>query len=173
MPLSWDAFLARYGPMARLIARSLVQPPSTAEDVVQEALLALHQAEERQPERFEEPTVARNYFLRAVHNLARKSRRDARPTLSLDEALAGSDPSAPAAWEERARQEELARCLRELPGAERELIVRRFFEGHTLQRIASERGVALSTLHDREKALLATLRRRLERFEGRGEEARR
>lgn len=172
MPLSWNAFLARYAPMARAIARPLVRPPLTPEDVVQDAALALHRALAREPERFAQAEHARNYFLRAVQNLARKSRRDARPEELVDmDALGGVDED-PASAIVQARQRHLGRLLLELEGPARELVVRRFLEHHTLARIAAETGVPISTLHDRERAVLAELRRRMVALEGRGEEAR-
>src|SRR5262245_7941188 len=133
MPLSWDAFLARYGPMARALARSLARPPASADDLVQEALLALHQALARDPERFEAPEHARNYFLRSLRNLALKARRGAGRERPLGHALEGelraADPGDPALREVRERHELLARCLRQLPEADQELIARRFLEG--------------------------------------------
>ena len=158
MPISWDAFLTRYGPMARALAHALVRPPATADDVVQEASLALHRALEREPERFTEPDHARNYFLRAVHNLARKSRRDERPAQPLASELPAADVNDPEARATLLRQRALGRLLLELPPAGRELIARRYLEHQTLAEIAQETGVPVSTLHDREKALLAALR---------------
>lgn len=169
MPLSWDAFLARYGPMARALARSLARPPLSADDLVQEALLALHQALARDPGRFAAPDHARNYFLRTLRNLALKSHRTAGRERPLHDGV--PDPSDPAARLVRERHETLARCLRELGAADRELVERRFLEGHTLERIARERGIPTSTLHDHEKALLAELRRRCARLAGGPEEA--
>jgi RNA polymerase sigma factor (sigma-70 family) len=166
MPLPWDAFLARYAPMARAIARPLVRPPLTPEDVVQEASLALHRALARDPERFAEREHARNYFLRAVHNLACKSRRDARSEEAADmDALAVREED-PAVALIRARQGALAGLLAELAGPQRELLVRRFLEHQTLAGIAAETGTPISTLHDRERALLAGLRRRLDALDG-------
>src|SRR5262245_36633352 len=107
MPISWDAFLTRYGPMARAIAHSLVRPPATADDVFQEASLALYRALEREPERFAETEHARNYFLRAVRNLARKSRRDERPAQPLAGELPAADPSDPEARATLLRQRAL------------------------------------------------------------------
>jgi RNA polymerase sigma factor (sigma-70 family) len=161
MPISWEAFLTRYGPMARAIAHPLVRPPATSEDVVQEAALALHRALARDPERFADHGHARNYFLRAVRNLALKSRRDE----AREEPLAGQLPSAnpedAAAREMLARQRALGRLLLELEPAGRELIARRYLEHQTLARIAAETGVPISTLHDRERALLGALRAKL------------
>ena len=171
MPLSWDAFLARYGPMARLIARSLARPPATADDLVQEALLALHEALAHEPGRFGELEHARNYFLRTVRNLALRGRRDAGRERPLEVEPPAVEPPAPAERLARERHELLARCLRELPEADRELIVARYYEGRTLQRLSAQLGIPLSTLYDREKALLALLRRRLARLEGVSEEA--
>lgn len=164
MLFSWDAFLARYGPMARTLARSLARPPTSADDLVQEALLALHRALQRDAGRFTAPEHARNYFLRAIRNLALKSRRSAGRERPLADELPATDPSDPAARAVHERHETLARCLRDLNESDRELLVRRFHDGHTLQRIARERGIPLSTLHDREKALLAELRRRCARL---------
>jgi len=164
MPISWDAFLARYGPMARAIARSLVRPPVGAEDVVQEAALALFHALEREPERFQGPAHTRNYFLRAVRNLALKTQRGERgEALSSDPPA--RDPDDPAAREVLERQRLLARLIGELDPASRELFTRRFVERQTLARIAKETRVPLSTLHTRAQALVAGLRSRLEALE--------
>ena len=161
MPISWDAFLTRYGPMARALAHPLVRPPATPEDVVQEAALALHRALAREPERFAEPEHARNYFLRAARNLALKSRRDEGREVPLASELPAANPADPAAREMRARQRALGRLLLELDPAGRELIARRYLEHQTLARIAAETGVPISTLHDRETAPLAALRAKL------------
>lgn len=161
MPLSWDAFLTRYGPMARALAKNLVQPPTTPEDVAQEAALALHQALAREPERFAGSEHARNYFLRAARNLALRSRRRAGREEALSVEPPARDADDPDANALRERQAALGRLLCALDPAEREFVARRFLEQQTLARIAAETGVPLSTLHDRERALLATLRKRL------------
>jgi RNA polymerase sigma factor (sigma-70 family) len=161
MPISWDAFLTRYGPMARAIAHPLVRPPATPEDVVQEAALALHRALAREPERFADHEHARNYFLRAARNLALKSRRDEGREEPFAGELPAANPDDPAARETLLRQRALGRLLVELDPAGRELIARRYLEHQTLARIAEETGVPISTLHDREKALLGALRAKL------------
>jgi len=165
MPISWGAFLTRYGPMARALASQLVRPPATSDDVVQEAALALHRALARDPARFAEPEHARNYFLRAARNLALKSRRDSKREEPLASELPVVDADDPARRMTLARQRALARLLGELEPAVRELIARRFLEHQTLARIAQETGVPVSTLHDREKAALSELRRRLAAME--------
>lgn len=161
MLLSWDAFLTRYAPMARAIARHIVRPPATAEDVLQEAALALHRALSEEPDRFACPEHARNYYLRSVHNLALKSQRRAGREGPLEHEPPAVDADDPAARAVVERQEELARLLSELDPESRELIARRYLEHRTLAEISASTGVPVSTLHEREKALLARLRRRL------------
>lgn len=165
MPFAWEAFLARYGPMARALARSLVRPPATAEDVVQEAALALHRALHEQPARFHDAAHARNYFLRSVRNLAARSARSAGRETALEHEPSAQDDEALRAV--RARQQVLEQLLRTLAPDEQALLARRFLARETLAEAARALGVAPSTLHERERALLARLRKTLEREEER------
>ena len=162
MQLSWDAFLARYRPLARAIAVSLARTSAEADDVVQEASLALFSATAREPGRFTTSEHARNYFLRSVRNLALRTHRETARAAPLESEPAAKSPASDAV---RERQQALARLVRELDPAARELIARRFLRGQTYAQIAAETGVPLSTLHSREKALLETLRRRLDSLE--------
>jgi len=130
---------------------------------VQEASLALVRAIEQDPQRFESPVHARNYFLRTVRNIASRSHRASQRELPLEaEPPAHDDPAVREALE---RQERLARLLRELDPAQRDLIAQRYLERRTLADIARETGVPISTLHGREQALLAFLRKRLDASE--------
>ena len=158
---SWEAFLTRYRPRARAIAQSLAAPSTDPDDVVQEAAVALLKAARTAGGRLESPGHARNYFLRAVRNLASRSHRSAGRTEPLVEEPAAGRPDPDAALV-RERQRRLGRLLGELAPAERELVARRFLRRETLARISGETGIAISTLHSREKALLAKLRRRME-----------
>jgi len=165
MPFAWEAFLARYGPMARALARPLVRPPATAEDVVQEAALALHRVLAEDPARFADATHARNYFLRSVRNLAARSTRTRGREAPLVDEPAAQEEALAELQAVRARQEALGRLLRALAPEERALIAQRFLAGETLAATARVLGLPLSTVHDRERALLARLRRALERQE--------
>ena len=163
MAFSLEAFLLRYGPLARVLARRWARPPAEAEDLVQEALLALQAALSRDPARFDRLEEARGYFFRSLRNqAARARRRPATEALPREPAAPGPDPEVARV---RARQAALERELEDLDDQERELLRLRFLERRTLAAIAAARGVAVSTLHSREKALLARLRRRLERRE--------
>src|SRR6185503_18880154 len=92
-------------------------------------------------------------------------RRDSKREEPLASELPVVDADDPARRMTLARQRALARLLGELEPAVRELIARRFLEHQTLARIAQETGVPVSTLHDREKAALSELRRRLAAME--------
>ncbi len=165
MPFSWDAFLTRYGPLGRALASGLARPSAVPEDLVQEASLALFAALRRDPERFRSPEHARNYFLRAVRNLALKTHRGAERESPLEVEPPARDAHDPAATAVLARQRALARLLLELDPAGRELIARRFLRRETYAQIAAQTGIPISTLHTREKALLANLKKRLEALE--------
>lgn len=163
MTFAWEAFLARYGPMARALARPLVRPPATAEDVVQEAALALHRAARTEPQRFATVEHARNYFLRSVKNLAARSVRHAGRESELAHEPEARDELALRAIERR--RDALVDALAALRPEARELVRRRFLAHETLAEIARTSGVAISTLHDRERAALAELRRAWERLQ--------
>ena len=165
---SWEAFLARYRPMARAIALNLTGNRAEADDLVSEALLALYekwgQGGSEPGSTIEDARHARNYLFRSVRNLAAKSHR--RPsTRALPEELA--DPRQRTKEEESSarRRELLVRELASLPPAERELLTARFLRGETLLEMSRKSGVPLSTLHSRERALIARLRQQLLRRE--------
>jgi len=157
--LSWEAFLTRYGPMARALARSVSGDSVDAEDVVQEAFLALLTAWRKDPARFEGPEHARNYLLRCVRNLALETRGRRARVRALE--TEPSAPSEPETERVRARQRFLAAALLELSADERELVTRRYLKRETLAHIARDTGVPVSTLHSRERALLKRLAGRL------------
>jgi RNA polymerase sigma factor (sigma-70 family) len=156
---AWDAFIDRYRPLARNVAAGIAARGADVDDLVQEALAALLAAMRKEPDRFESVEHARNYFLRTVKNLAIKDHRR-RPDAGLE-----VEPPAPVVDADdelvAERHERVARALEELDTGERELLVRRFERRDTLAQIASDTGVPVSTLHSREKALLARLRRTL------------
>ncbi len=167
MDFAWDAFLVRYRPLAKHLARAWTGKSSEAEDVVQEATLALLRAVRSGEERFASTAHARNYYLRSVRNLAHSTHRRPAPeplTNVQDELRAGEcDPLALAAVRER--QAILEGLVRSLEGFDAELVARRFLRGETLACIADATGLPISTLHSRERALLARLREEFERLD--------
>ena len=156
--LSWDAFLTRYRPMARAIAGSLCAA-ADADDVVQEAFLALLTAWRKDPARFEGPGHARNYLLRTVRNLAASEQRARARVRPLELEPPARDDETLRVLE---RQRYLAQLLEDLDGPERELVDRRFLRRETLAAISASTGIPVSTLHSRERALLVRLARKLD-----------
>ena len=162
MHFSWDDFLARYGALARQMARSLTGRESDLDDLVQEAALALLSALNKEPERFLSREHARNYFLRALRNRAISFReRATRSPEPFGEPPIAAPADEPTVLSERRRA--LAESLDALEATDRDLMTRRFLRRQTLALVSTETGVPVSTLHAREKALLRRLRQQLDR----------
>jgi len=172
MRIPWESFLARYRALGRNLAAGLTGSRDDADDVVQEAMLALLRAE-RDGERFATLEHARNYFLRAVRNLALRRRLSAANHEPLRESLGElafqSEPLpefgglASELEREKARLSALDAAVSGLEPDARALFESRLRERRTLAAISDETGVPISTLHSREKALLERLRRAVER----------
>lgn len=173
MDLAWDAFLQRYRPLAHALARSLTGKSGEAEDIVQEAALALWRACHEDESRIETSVHARNYYLRTVRNLCLAAGRRARAKpLSETEVPRSTEADALAVAAVEERQHALGRLLRELESRDAELIARRFLRGETLAQVSAATGIPVSTLHSRERVLLGRLRERLHREERQEQEDR-
>jgi RNA polymerase sigma factor (sigma-70 family) len=162
------AIVAEQGPRLRAFVRRQVEDFGEAEDIVQEAFLALVSAY-----RLMEPVehvaawllrVARN---RIIDRFRRGARR-ASPTDPVREADALSQWPAPAADGPEAAyardllHEELAAALQELPAEQREVFVAHELEGRSFQELATVSGVGVNTLLGRKHAAVLHLRRRLQ-----------
>jgi RNA polymerase sigma factor (sigma-70 family) len=151
--------------MARALALSLAGDTAEADDLVQEAVLALIAASRRDAARFEGSEHARNYLLRSVRNVAAKARSKQARVSALDSDPVAPEHEDPEMLAVHERQRFLARALRELEPAERELVARRYLKRQTLAHISHETGAPVSTLHSREKSVLEKLRGHLARLE--------
>jgi RNA polymerase sigma-70 factor (ECF subfamily) len=176
---AWEALLARYRPIAVQLARGIVRRAELAEDVVQESACAVLAQAAARGARFESPTHARNYFLRAVHNRAVNALRDparahepvreetlaARPVEPDVLARHGPVPgAAPPAGEEPEPLQRLQHVLRALAGlraSEREAVRLRYLEGLSYREISERTGASISTLHSRVEAALERIRARI------------
>lgn len=165
-----EALLARYRPLATRIARGYTASEADADDIVQEALLAVaaHLAELREPDAFQ------FWFARVVHNAARQWLRRARRRLLEQPLEAGGealgDPQAPRPWvtaglydpasgadfELAEARDVLRRLLRTLPGRERELLERAYLDDEPYQQIARRMGLSQRGV---DSLLYRTLRR--------------
>jgi RNA polymerase sigma factor (sigma-70 family) len=125
------------------------------EDVVQEAFLALV----RQPAM---PENVVGWLYRVVRNEAGNASRASRRRTKREMAVANTSES----WfhvteEDRLDAAEAAQALKQLPIAEREVIVARLWGGLTFDEIAQLTGASTSTVHRWYQAGLNILRERL------------
>ncbi|HEX3602430.1 MAG TPA: sigma-70 family RNA polymerase sigma factor [Lacipirellulaceae bacterium] len=139
----------------KLFARQWVDP-ATAEDVVQEALVAL--LAERQPPR---SPVA--WMYRAVRNAAFDHHRASTRRRKREQVVA----AARGAWFEQQSNAlldawEVESALQSLGGESRQLVVMRIWGELGFAEIASVLELSVSTVHDRYKKALCELRSALE-----------
>jgi RNA polymerase sigma-70 factor (ECF subfamily) len=156
------ALYDRYGRAAYSLARRIVRDPSHAEDVVQEAFLAVW----RQAGRFD-ATRARpsTWILTLVHNkaidvLRREERRRPAPADEHDEPVAGDDV-AHDAWLSLQRHEVLE-ALAALSDPQREVLELAYFAGYTQAELAQRLGQPLGTIKSRTHTALGRMRELLE-----------
>ena len=143
----------RYGPVAHGLARRVLRQASMAEEVVQEAFLALW----RNPDgyRHDRGTV-RAWLLSTVHHRAvdavRREEAERRRGEGADRAVEIEDDIAGAVVEEAATVQARAAvrsCLAEIPPEQRNVLEMMYFDGKTQSRIAEELGLPLGTVKSR------------------------
>ena len=165
----WGIVFERYRALALRLAASLSLGAADAQDAVQEAAAEILGRTARGMLTLDSEESRRNYFLRAVRNKAinRRTRARADGTLPV-ETVPSSDPTpierlveSEARIAQTARVESVRRALAAIPVADRELMAQRFFLRRTLREIHEATGVAISTLHDRERSALEAIRARL------------
>jgi RNA polymerase sigma-70 factor (ECF subfamily) len=143
---------------------ALLADPLAAEDVLQETNLA---ATERLAEAAEINDFTAWLFGVARHQVQEFRRRQARERLRFgDELLDLLTIEAPAATADLSRRQQALRvCLSELPGDQRELILRRYAPDASVQRLAEEMrrtvGVVSQTLYRIRTALWHCIQGRL------------
>ena len=143
---------------------ALLGDPVAAEDVLQETNLA---ATERLEEAAQIADFTAWIFGVARHQVQEHRRRKARERIrfgdDLIDLLAGE--LAATACDLSPRQQALRGCLDDLPAPQRELILRRYNPGASVQRIAAEMqrtvGVVSQTLYRIRNALLQCIRGKL------------
>ncbi|MEO5767458.1 MAG: sigma-70 family RNA polymerase sigma factor [Polyangia bacterium] len=140
-----------------LLARGA--PASTAEEIVQEVMLAVW----RKAELFDATrgsasawifTLARNAFIDRVRRENRPMVDPADPLLSGDRETPGADVMALDA--EALRQ--LAAAVLELPPEQRQVVHRSYFQGQSLAQISAEDGLPIGTVKTRARLALSRLR---------------
>ena len=154
-----EEFYDRHQGIALAVAYRVLGDRELAEDVLQEAFLAVwRQADKFNPERGQ----VRGWFLSIVRHRAidvTRGRSFAKERLSLDEIA--FDAPHPDAWQELSAKldgEQIKEAVEALPSVQREAVMLAYFSGLTHQEIADRTGVPLGTVKGRMRLAIQKLR---------------
>jgi RNA polymerase sigma-70 factor, ECF subfamily len=143
----------RHHRLVYAIVRRIVQSPSDAEEVLQEAFVRVWSRAETFDPRLGSPAAW----------LVRIARNRAIDRLRARQARAGINVPVPASEGESPERDLAVRgAVATLPAAQRALIEAAFFEGYTHQELSARFGVPLGTVKTRIRSGLVSLRVRLE-----------
>jgi RNA polymerase sigma factor (sigma-70 family) len=163
---AFDELYGRYGSAAFGLAMRITAQEALAQEVVQEAFLALWRA----PEAFDAARGAfRSFFLSLVHHravdavrreerLRRRSERASNLEPTRDEDVA--DEVVESAYL-GVRTKQVREALTTLPPEQRQVVELAYFGGHTQTRIAEILGIPVGTVKTRTLAAMRKLRRAL------------
>jgi RNA polymerase sigma factor (sigma-70 family) len=167
---AFRGLFGRYAPVARALALRVVRQSQLAEEIVQEAFLALW----RNPEGYDERRGSvRAWLMGMVHHRAVDAvRREEAHRRRAEDMVAGlrdaeADPSEDLV-EELGRPEErrlVRRALEALPDEQRAVIEMMYFDGLTQSKIAEATGIPLGTVKSRTLLGMRRLRSALEELE--------
>ena len=165
-----EQVLARFGGAMATLARSMLREPAEAQDVVEEALVRVHEAGPG----FRGERGLRTWVLRITANLCRDRLRRRRFTAaSLDGSTPVDDPSLRfdpvAGWDERMDQramaERLDAAIARLPADQREVVVMRHRLELSYEEMCGALGVPLGTIKSRLARALVALRAELKEWD--------
>jgi RNA polymerase sigma-70 factor (ECF subfamily) len=150
-----------YSGIAYGMALHTLGTPSEAEDVVQDAFLALW----RQAARLDPARGVRSYLLTIVHNksvdrLRQRGRRPETP-LDLDAPIATSADDPGVAVAREAERQSVRNALVGLPADQRRTVEMAYYAGLTLAEVANRMQVPLGTVKSRLRLAMGHLRRSL------------
>jgi RNA polymerase sigma-70 factor (ECF subfamily) len=160
-----DAFYARYGGLAIALAQRQLGERGAAEDVVQEAFVALW----RGAAHFDPLQCApRTWLLTIVRNrcideLRRRAIRAKRATVLEEQPAALADDPWPETWR-RTCGSAIRTALAELPSEQREVVELGFYGNLSHAQISARLGAPLGTVKKRMRTGLKRLRSRLDAF---------
>jgi len=143
----------RYSPLAGGLAMRMVRHPFVAEEIVQEAFLALW----RNPDAYrEERGTFRAWLMSAVHHRAvdairreETQRRRAGPSEALESILEDVAQSVVEEAAAAGAREQVRAALREIPPEQRQVLEMMYFKGRTQAQVAQELDLPLGTVKSR------------------------
>lgn len=157
---------ARYAPVAHALAFRLVRQAQVAEEIVQEAFLAVW----RTPERFDPARGSvRSWLMGTVHHRAVDAvRREQAQRRRADQAAAlvprvAEDPTDDvlSALDLPRERRLVQKALARLPDEQRDVIKRMYFDGMSQSQIAERTGLPLGTVKSRTLLAMRRLRTHL------------
>ena len=173
LDIDWGQFFELYRPLALRVARGIVAQRDDEEEVVQEAARSVFERARAGELALESVAHARNYFLRAVRNLAVSGvRKGSRMTHDPDfepadvPARASDGPQASLARAQAGQelselQARFESALGGLKPLERVALALRYQDGLSYKQMAARTGTSISTLQARVEAALKKIRSRL------------
>ncbi|HET6910913.1 MAG TPA: SigE family RNA polymerase sigma factor [Mycobacteriales bacterium] len=162
-----EALVALYTTHYRSLVRLgtlLLHDQAAAEDVVQDAFVAVHASWRR----LRDPDKALAYLRQSVVNRARSRLRhlkvaDRKAPALLPAEAAGSVPSAETRALTALDRDHVLRALRSLPQRQREVIVLRYYADLSEAQIADAMGISTGAVKSHASRGMGALRERLER----------
>lgn len=165
---AFRGLFGRYAPSAKALAMRVVRQSHLAEEIVQEAFMALW----RNPDAYDQQRGSvRSWLMGMVHHRAvdlvrreesyrRRAERTAHHAVEEQSDHADEVVEQIGLVEERRR---IRAALDELPEAQREVLERMYFDGMSQSQIAQETGLPLGTVKSRTLLGMRRLRARLTR----------
>ena len=157
-----DAFAElfdRYAPRVRFFAMKMGADGAAADEVVQEAMLAVW----RKADTFDPSKASFSTWLYTVARNKRITMLRKTPAPALDPEDPAYEPSAEANQDEvienSENQERLQTAISQLPGDQARIVKMSFFEGKAHQEISGELNLPLGTVKSRSRLALAKLRK--------------
>lgn len=156
----WRGLLEEWGPRLLLFARQQTPEPAGAEDLVQEALVRFWKARKREPNL--DPPLLFTLIRRIAVDRARQLNRQRaqRETLAAEAEVAGESWFEPTI-EDRERGACVEQALRNLPAAQREVVVLKVWGGLTFEQVGESLDISPHTAASRYRYALGHLRKAL------------
>jgi RNA polymerase sigma-70 factor (ECF subfamily) len=149
----------RYAPRVRFFAMKMGADGPAADEVVQEAMLAVW----RKADTFDPSKASFSTWLYTVARNKRITMLRKTPAPAVDPEDPAYEPSAEANQDEiiehSENQERLQKAISQLPGDQARIVKMCFFEGKAHQEISGELNLPLGTVKSRSRLALAKLRK--------------